>query len=522
MWVCCVALPFASSKAEPSLRRVSVVVFPPATDLGAHTSLSIGVADQASERLYNTGQTTHFHIKQVLSYTRSIGVPSHSINRSTLVQSLLHGLGADYGVWGELRHQAKGWGFKVHVSQRKTNSDTVFNYQLPSNWARALDEGSLAMARSFLKIKGSSALDGHTKALTHSDDAAKSYLQCFEIIIRQPMGLRRSHTLKPQVIGEARQACQDSVKSDPALAQAWSALALAEALSFNHDAAAKALRQADALGGYMPLRTLARYWLKTRFTGNQQGEAVLTKAQTMNPSSLIFLTFLGHHLNTVSKHKAALGIWSQYTRFVRSGYGLTREGYARAKLGQYERAIALTREAFGLEPESAHIQLELASRLLDAKQLAEAEKLLNRLATRDNVSAEVLCRLGYVYLLQNKNELAHKWLKASLGKAIGTDEWRTRGRAHYDLAIVHARQGEDAKAELALLAADKEGYKIANRVWSHPDLERLGASKNIKKILGSKSKQSSPVLLFASPFPTNYLGEPTPNARRQPANALGF
>src|SRR6185436_646275 len=91
-------------------------------------------------------------------------------------------------------------------------------------------------------------------------------------------------------------------------------------------------------------------------------------------------------------------------------------------------------------------RLELASRFIDANKLEDAKKMLDVLAKAPDARGEVFLRLGYIYLLQNKLEDAERFCTQASERAQKGREWRTRGRARYDLAKIALRRGDKDKA----------------------------------------------------------------------------
>ena len=517
-------LPQISRAGGPSMmRRAPVAVIPPAADTAAAQSLALVMADRAGEHLYASGRYTHFHVKQVLSYLRSRSLAPAKLRSDAMATDILTKLGARYGAWASLSSLTKGgWELVISAHDLGSKKNIRKSHRLGADSASAVMQGSLYLAQAVEDLRQKSRPLKDQTPFTSSAKAAQHYARCFQIIIGQPLGLRKTQTLDIELLKEARAQCKKATEADAAMVQAWSALSLAESLAFENDKAARSLKQADALGGYRPFRTLSRYWLTTRFKGSLAGEAVLKTARTEHPGSLIFLTYLGNHLNIVDKYQAAYEVWEHYNSLAQSPYGKTNLAYSLARLGQPKKAVELTREAQVQDPESSRLQLELASRLVDAQMFVEAEKLLTPLAKSPAASGELLLRLGYVLLLQNKNEPARQWLNRAIKRAQRPGDWRTRGRSYYDLAILSARRGDLDSAEKELLQAAREGYKVYHRLKEHPDLKALAYRPAILKALAPPESKGKPLMLFATPFPTDAVGDARPEAPRGPMPEFGF
>jgi tetratricopeptide (TPR) repeat protein len=506
----------------PGPKRISAAVFPPRAEDAEGRQLAMGLADRAGGLLFASGSYDHFHVKQLLAMTRhhvltldrlaAIDGPEGALQACSI-------LGARAGVAGSLTRRAGGgWVLELTAFDRDTGRRQTARVELPADAAVAVREGGRAMAVALAALHGTKLpADPGIHPDTTSGPAMQAYLGCFTTLVSQPMGLRASQVLDRQALAGARAACQRAVELDPSFAAAWATLSLALSLSFENEEAARALERAQRAPGYLPFARLSRYWLATRFQGHEDGARVLGDALVAYPGALIFLTSLGEHLNVSKRYEEAQEAWERYLTIVpRSAFGLAQQGYALARLGRLEEAIKLTRQACDLDTGSLELKLELASRLVDAQQLPEAETLLLSLASSKRVYGEVLLRLGYLYLLERKDELARVHLENALELSRGATEWRTRGRTRVDLAVLAARRGDMDGAEKLLVAAAEEGFGVEDLLAQFEELKPLAAKKDFAERLKAPRPQAGREVLFVTPFPVDALGETRLDGARPP------
>ncbi|HOX45423.1 MAG TPA: hypothetical protein PK668_17635 [Myxococcota bacterium] len=506
----------------PGPQRISAAVFPPRAEDAEGRQLAMGLADRAGGLLFASGSYDHFHLKQLLAMTRrhvltldrleAIDGPEGALQATSI-------LGARAGVAGSLaRRPGGGWVLALTAFDRDTGQRKSARLELPADTAAAVREGGRAMAEALAGLHGTRLPgDEGIHPGTASGPAMQAYLGCFATLVSQPMGLRASQVLDRQALGGARAACQRAVELDPGFAAAWATLSLALALSFENEEAARALERAQRAPGYLPFARLSRYWLATRFQGHDDGARVLRDALEAHPGALIFLTSLGEHLNVSKRYEEALEVWERYLRLVpRSAFGLAQQGYALARLGRLEEAIKLSRQACDLDTGSLELKLELASRLVDAQQLPEAETLLLSLASSKRVYGEILLRLGYLYLLQRKDEQARTHLENALQLARGASEWRTRGRTRVDLAVLAARRGDQDGAQRLLIEAADEGFGVEDLLAQFEELKPLAAKPAFAEKLKEPRAKARGELMFVTPFPVDTRGETRLDGARPP------
>jgi tetratricopeptide (TPR) repeat protein len=517
-------LPGSALTAAPSVRktvRVSPLIVPPTADDAAGRELGFGIADRAAAELFATGRYNHFHLKQILSMAKRHAIAMGDLAQADTALRAATVIGAECGATGGLTRDAGGaWRLTGTAFDRRRNIRQSLKIELGSDTASAVRVGGRALAAAVAGFDNVELVKEGT--LVHPDtgsaEAMTAYLACYATLVEQPMGLREAHVVDAKRIAAARKSCETAVSLDAAFAPAWAASSLASALAFENEAAAKALERARAITAYVPMTPIAHYWLATRFKSNREGAAVLKDAARASPGALIVLTYLGEHLNITKAYEGALDAWDQYLALgIDSPHAMAQKGYALAHLGRIEEAVRLTEEANRKDPSSLDVRLELASRLVDAKKLAEAAAILTPMLSEAGVTGEVVLRLGWVKLLEKSDDEAANLFKRALELAAGPSEWRTRGRARYDLAILAARQGRLEEAEDRILDAQKDGYVGPDLLEKEPDLSAVVKRPRVAALLKGPDLNTQLMPLQATPFATNRAGEIDLKAKRPPA-----
>jgi len=516
-------LVLATALPAQAIKRITPAVFPAHCTDAAGVELGYGIADHAGAALYATGAYTNLHLKQLLSMARYRGLTGAKLADAEASGTAAAVLGAPVGAYGTLKKTKSGWLLEMTVFDTRAGKQDPLSVKLPADAALAVKNGGVALAGAVAALDSIELASETVHPNSVSGEAMAAYLSCYAMLVRQPMGLRKSHVVDAATIAAARGKCETAVKADPAFAAAWAALSLASSLSMENERAAEALGKLRGETGYLPFAVLAEYWLATRFNSNAAGAVVLRDAARLHRGALIFLTYLGEHLNITKKYSEALTVWNRYLTGVnQSPYALSQKGYSMARLGFLDDAIVVSRQAVEQDPESMAVQLELASRMVDAKKLDDAAKILEPLAKDKRAWGEVVLRLGYVYLLKNDNKTAEKHFARALKLATAPSDWRTRGRTRYDLAIVMARGGKLKKAEDQLLAAAKEGFVVNSLLQKNPDLKKLEKRKRVTHLFKNPDLKLDPKLLQVSPFPTDAGGTVRPEATRPAAPGFSF
>ncbi|MBW1871827.1 MAG: hypothetical protein JRJ19_07170, partial [Deltaproteobacteria bacterium] len=327
-------------KDKVSLKRNSPVIFPLYSKSEKGSELGIGIADRAGSELFATGNYNHFHLKQVFSMARGHRFSAEQLSTLNYVTKSVRILGSQSGVFGTLEKLPNGsWMLKFTVFNVASRKQKEGKQNLGSNIASAVASGGRTIAEAVASLDGLKLTNAEAQPHTKSEAAMEAYLTCHSILMNQPMGLRKSHVINPKQIILARRGCQKAIKADPDFAAAWASLSLAYSLSFRKEDAARALKKAQSFKGYLAFQRIAQYWWTTRFEGSAEGASVLRQSLKNFPGALIFLTYLGEHLNITREYDEALEIWNRYLGLLEaSPYAMAQKGYSLARLSKLDES----------------------------------------------------------------------------------------------------------------------------------------------------------------------------------------
>jgi tetratricopeptide (TPR) repeat protein len=175
---------------------------------------------------------------------------------------------------------------------------------------------------------------------------------------------------------------------------------------------------------------------------------------------LLAVGYLAEDRMEAEDYKGAVAAWDRYLKKApHHPFALGQKAKALGYLGKHREALALTREALDFDPGDPELLIELASRMIDAKQDQEAESILRQAMDARPPRPLAWLRLGYLYMKQARWQDAHDILVDAATYAYREDEARTRGIVFADLAVVAAMQNRYSDAVEYLNAAKGEGNK---------------------------------------------------------------
>jgi tetratricopeptide (TPR) repeat protein len=500
-------------------KLTSVAVLPPATKSPAAQELAWLMQSKANAALAQTGKYADFHLKQVLGMAAEEGLPADALEGDELAAACARHLGAARVVHSRLEEAGGEWSLKITAvdpSSKKALTETI---KLPKGAAAQVDEGGLALARAVAKLEGKNLTlkAGTVAPATTSDEAMTRYAKCHAIVSRQPVGIENPAVLAEDELKAAAAACQAALAADAAFDPARAALGLTYAILGDDKKAVDALAPLKG-ETYLPLYWVARFWLVTRYQSNDAGAAVLRDALAKYPGFLMARGYLGELLNVLDQQPAALEAWKAYLEVApQSPFVTARVGKTLARMGKHDEAIAKTRAAVELDPLSTEMKVQLASRYIDAGKLTDAIATLDPLAKAGKVRPELLVRLAYAQLKSGAGAAAQPLLEDALARATAPSDWRTRGRAHYDLALLYARKKQDDQAQAHLDAAFSESYRPKEL---EPELKKVAIRAQVTKPVGDPISPPSltPKLLpkETSPFTLDPTGGIDAKAAKPP------
>lgn len=441
------------------------------------------------------------HPKHVYAVADAARIGDELFGKADTAKRLGERLGATHVLYGELTRSGQNVELALSLDVAGKLQATK-KLAVPSSDQQALFDKAPALLVETL----GAALDAPASEAVKSmpSQPARAYLDyalCHKALAKQAVSLRSPVFLDAESRVAAVKRCTAATQAAPQMKQAFAALGFARALVSEREEAEAALEKAKAQEGLMPYYVIGKFWLLSRFYDQTTAINFMRETAAKFPGFLLGRGYLGEALNVAKRYDEALAVFTAYAADVpKLAWVRAQVGYTEAKRGNHPKAIEETRAAVALAPDDGDIKLELASRLIDAGNVADALKMLEDLTKEPPAKGELLLRLGYAHLLQDHTDEAEKWIKNALERAKGPREWRTRGRARYDLARVLARRGDKKAAVDELERAWGEGYKDAAKLASEKDFEPLRSDPRFQA-LGQKPKPGQLKLpVFTSPF----------------------
>ena len=511
--------------AKPAARLPVLVVLPPATTDAAAREYAMLLQARAYGQLLATNRFALPHIKQVLSMTAGEGLKADNLKTPEDAERAAKRLGADGFVYGQLANEGKGWVLTASAQMvGKKPTKLTQKLDLDQGTVKSIEEGGDALASALYKLavtdKKQPLVLQDVPPSTLSDPAMRSFARCYGTLMRQPAGIENPTVLDETELRGAVEACEQAAQGDPGFSGAQAGLALAFAILGDDTRAVKALKLVGAADAMQPLAWQARFWLVTRYESGAAGEQVLREAIALQPGFLLARSYLAELLDTLGEHEKAGFVWKAYSELVPGDpFIRTRLARSLARQGKHPEAIALAKDVVAANPASRDAKLQLASCYIDANQWDEAVGVLEQLKAQPEASADVYLRLGWASFRKGDAAAAKPLYEEALARATKPGQWRMRGRAHYDLALVHLKGGDAAKAEEELKAALATGFRLRE-----VDPAAQPILKKIERADLSNSKSKVPYRLLpkaaalpreVSLFPVNAFGEVDPNAKPQ-------
>ena len=510
-----VLLPSLAAAAD----LIPVAVLPPVADKKAPEGLARAMAEKASAMLMATGKFSVVSARQISSMAARHRVKSEALGDHNVAREAAQRLGAKLFVYSKLTAAKDGWTLEISSGAVGDPGTEQSSATLPKGEAGAVWAGAAGLAAAAAKL---ARLEAPPALVSDASDAAvRDWAACEMLLGRQPIGVENPTVLAEADLTRAVSLCNAAVKAAPKFAEAWAALALAAAISSGDERAVFALTQAESLRGtpptHLPNATLARFWLVTRFQSTEAGEWVLKEAIAREPGFLLARGYLAELLNAEGKHADSARAWQDYAAMTPNNpFIISRLAYTLSRLGKSAEASAFAEKALAYDPDSVDLNLELASRYVDANQLDKAIKVLEPLAKPADARGETVLRLGYARLLKGELDEAQKLLSRAVGAAKEPGEWRTRGRAKLNLAMVALKKDKKPEAKKLLGEAAKEGLVIKPT----DETKDLLALLTPAELAALDTRKPKTKLKEASPFAVTG-GEVDPNAAR-PAAPKGF
>ncbi|MFT3839951.1 MAG: tetratricopeptide repeat protein [Myxococcaceae bacterium] len=473
-----------------------VAVLPPVADGKVPEGIPLAIQERANAHLLSSGKWAVMHGRAVLSMTLHQGMKLSTLNDPNDARAAAQRLGVNAFFFGTLSVAKDAWTLKLNVSHVGDPGVTSKEIKLPPHEAEAVAKAGQEIAVAI------AAADGVKLELTAipgpaSDAAMRDYAACAQLVDAQPIGVENPTVLDPVQLTRAQGLCSSATKESPKFADAWATLALANAIAGSDDRALTALNTATGLWQpapyHLPNLVLAHFWLVTRYQSAEAGETVLKEALAKEPGFLLARGYLAELYNVTGKHADAAKVWQDYIAITPNGpFIISRLGYTLARLGKTDDAAKFAQKALAFDPQSPELNLELASRWLDAGQPDKAIAVLEPI-DKATPTPDVVLRLGYAQLVKGDVDAAQKTLERAYTLAKAPGEWRTRGRAKLNLAAIALKKGKKDEAQKLAREAVSEGLKPV----ATPETKDVLALLTPAELAGkdAKVKEASPFSL---------------------------
>jgi type IV pilus assembly protein PilF len=483
--------------------RVPVVVLLPPASSDEVRPLALLIEARASELIEAAGGVNELHLKQALraSLDEGLGTTPEDRERLRSVLGADRALGFTLETPGTLE-------WVLFEAGKKPTKGTA---KLGASWSEGIDKGSVAIAQALV---GRALKRSAVQPASANDEALKALGRCYAVVLRQPLSVDTPSLLEVSELEGAVADCQKAQKADPTLLFATASLALAQAIVGADADAARSLAALGEQASALEVATLARFWLLTRYQSNEAGIAFLKDVIAKHPAELIAKSYLGETLLATGANAEAEAVWKGYVALVpTSGWALGRLSKAQARQGHSDEAKATAKKALDASPGSLEARLEYSSRLIDAGQASVAVEQLKPLSEAKSAHGEHLLRLGWAYWVLGNVDLAALNFQKALDLAVSPADFRTRGRAFYDLALVEAKRGRTDAARVSLRASLQTGFKLRA---VDPLLAEVARELEHNDAVIDAGRNKTIVPREASLFPVDSYGEIEPLAKKPP------
>ena len=475
-----IAVVVSSMSASPALGRTTVAVAPfSTTSSQEYQWIGSAIADALSLRIHRQDDINAVTVRQVNAAMRQGNIDVASLGDEKVAFRLGLEVGSDLFVTGTYTAAWPDIDVMLVIldpRQKKVVSTQTFTADLDKITeveARAAEALATALgAKSPKVVPGAFG----TKKLR----AWRSTILALEILNWQSLAPRAADPNAPlalpkEALQKALNFLDDALKIDPDYGEAWAALGVAQALAGDTKTAWQSLGKATSAGfGHEPTAVLGATFVRMREGRWDDAIKILKDAIDRHPGFLHARGYLGELYNHMGRHKEALATFQDYAKIASNHpWVLTQLGYTKSKLGDYTGAIADTIQAVDMLPESPSLLVQLASRYIDANKLNGAEDALQHAVKLFPNEMTVYVRLGYVYLLQGRDDLAIPISEKALKLGALFEARRDVGYAHLNLARAYGHKGNLDLAFQHLGKAKEHGIASFAEVTHDPNLEKL-------------------------------------------------
>lgn len=475
-----VTLCFAAvAEAAP---RPNVAVAPlQTTSAPEHHWIGAAFAESLGGRLLSSGSANVLSQRQWSAGLRERNIAAPTVKGDDDARAVARRLGADQIVIGTY---TAAWP-DIRIQVRRLTADGGRALAAADVTGRLADLPALEQKVAAALFTGPLSKAGKGRAAPKSVYAWHALSRCRDALSHQSIGPRARSWLPEALVKNAVTACEEAEQLDKSLVEATAFRALGMHLLGNE-------RQAKSLAKSALKRAKEPGWpqLIAAYTTLRAGDAagsekILAAAANKRPGFLHARTTLGESLYARGALVEAQAVFEASLKDApKQPWVLVQLSKVLAQKGDLEGSLARADEALAIAPDDAVLLMEKGGRFIDGKRYAEAEQILRAAMEKEPGLAAAYLRLGFVYLEQNQLELAGPILQKALFEADLESEGRVRGYAHFDLAKLNARRGEQEKAKDHIKKALAAGLVERDRYEGDADLGPLVKDPALQAILG--------------------------------------
>lgn len=453
-----------------------------------------------------TGKVNLVHPKQLNAVMKNYASTEEAETQRKKLQAHARSLGANWIVQTSMTMKEGKFKTTINIydSVGKRFGNTDIEPKPALEVLNTVSESVFGLLKEIGAINLSQPSPEKISPSTQSLDALLTYAHCYQVLVQQSIGIRQPVMLNSRLVDEAIELCEESKKLDRSFEATRAALGLAYALKGNRKQAELHLGSVKNSKKMLPLYWIGKFWVLSRYYNTEQALEVLEDAIDIYPGFLLARGYLGESLNTMRRSSEALKIFETYLQQVpNQPWVMGQIGYSYAKLRNSDAAIEWTKKGLRTNPQDGVLMLMLASRMVDTNRLEDSVSILRRIINEGNKRGEVYLRLGYSLLLLERYSEAERHFQTALMKSSNANEWRTRGRARYDLAKLWMRMDNPDNAIRQLRMAVREGFRNLRYFELDPDFAQLQKDKRFLKLIRNVRIGAKKDVRFLSPFLVN-------------------